>query len=97
MPRHRSDLTNWQPWQTFRSQSGFGWKWDQWFWWNGWGWNKRALIGFVPFVDRAWRPDIAPSTVRHFQFHLRRWAAHRNTTADQVKINMNTGSVVFYR
>ena len=94
--RRRSDLTNWQPWQTFRSQRGFGWKWDQWFWWNGWGWNKRALIGFVPFVDRAWRPDIAPSTVRHFQFHLARWAAHRNTTADQVLIDMNTGSVAFF-
>jgi hypothetical protein len=81
----------WEPWQ---HQRRFGWQWDQWFWWNGWGWNKRSLIGFVPFINRAWRPDIAPSTVRHFQYHLLRWGTTRGVRPNQVRINMNSGSVV---
>lgn len=92
--RRRNDLTNWRPWQTYRSQRGFGWRWDQWFWWNGWGWNRRSLIGFVPFVDRAWWPTIAPSTVRHFQFHLQEWGDRRGVRPEQVYINMYSGSAV---
>lgn len=91
----RRDLTNWEPWQTTRELQGYQWKWDMWFWWNGWGWNRRALIGFVPFVNRAWRPDIAPSTVRHFQYHTLRWGTTRGVRPNQVYINMNTGSVAF--
>ena len=96
MPRYRRDLTNWEPWQAFTNERAFSWKWDQWFWWNGWGWNKRALIGFVPFVDRAWRPDIAPSTVRHFQYHLLRWSTTRGVRPNQTYVNMNSGSVAFF-
>ena len=93
--RRRRDLTNWEPWQDFTNERSFSWRWDQWFWWNGWGWNKRALIGFVPFVDRAWRPDIAPSTVRHFQYHLLEWSARRGVRPNQVFVNMNSGSIAF--
>lgn len=91
--RHR-ELANWEPWQTFRNDRAFSWKWDQWFWWNGWGWNKRALIGFVPFVDRAWRPDISPATIRHFQYHLLEWGSRRGVRPNQVYINMNSGSSI---
>ena len=92
----RSDLTNWRPYQQFHTADrSFSGKWDQWFWWNGWGWNRRALIGFVPFVDRAWRPDIAPSTLRHFQYHMLEWSTRRGVRPHQVAIDMNSGSVAF--